>query len=218
MKTAVIIPAYNEEKTLGPIIETAQKSPLVEEVVVVDDGSFDRTAEIAEDYKAKLIKNKNKLGKGRALNRGVANSQAEVLLFLDADLVNLKPQHLDDLLRPVLEQGYDMSVGAVDRSQIGNFLNRIFQRVESPFSGMRVLKRSFWESIPEKLKKDFYIESVITYLAKKNNLNVFPLVLEGVEHITKESKLGFWPGTKARWAMNFQIIFINLVLRLSFKN
>lgn len=218
MKTAVIIPAHNEEKTIGPIVQTAKDNFLVDEVVVVDDGSFDRTAEIAEKNKARVIKNKIKLGKGKALIRGVENSQGEILLFLDADLVNLTSQHIDDLLIPVLDQGYDMSVGAVDRSQIGNFLNRILQKVESPFSGMRVMKRSFWQRIPEKYKKDFYVESVITYFAKKNKLNVFPLVLEGVRHITKENKLGFWQGTRARWAMNFQIVFINLALRLSSKN
>jgi len=214
MKTAVVIPAHNEEKTIGDVIKAVRDCGILDELIVVDDGSFDRTAEIAKKAGARVLRSKENLGKGEALKAGVKASDAEILLFLDADLVNLKAGHIKNLLEPVLSRGFDMSVGAVDRSQIGNFLNRIFQKVESPFSGMRVIKRSFWETIPEKRKKDFYVESTITYLAKKRKMKVFPLVLGGVRHITKENKLGFWEGTKARWKMNFQIIFINLALRL----
>ena len=214
MKTAVIIPAHNEEKTIADVIKAVRDCGLLDEIIVVDDGSFDRTAEIAERAGARVVGSKENLGKGEALELGVGESNAEILLFLDADLVNLEAGHIRDLLNPVLEQGYDMSVGAVDRSQLSNIFNKVFQKIESPFSGMRVIKRSFWETIPEKRKRDFYVESAITYLAKKRKMKVSPLVLEGVRHITKEKKLGFWEGTKARWKMNFQIIFINLALRL----
>jgi glycosyltransferase involved in cell wall biosynthesis len=218
MKTAVVIPAYNEEKTIANVIKAAKQSQLLDEIIVVDDGSFDRTKEIAQDLGIRVISNPENLGKGEALMKGVEITDADVLLFLDADLIGFNTNHIDKLLIPVLEKDYDMSVGAVDRSQMGNFLNRIFQKVESPFSGMRVIKRSFWEEVPEKYKKDFYVESVITYLAKKRKLKVFPLVLYGVRHVVKEKKMGFWQGTKERWKMNFQIVFINLALRLNFRN
>jgi len=118
------------------------------------------------------------------------------------------------LLEPVLKGGADMTVGAIDRKMFGTFLNECFRKTESPFSGMRIIKRSFWEQIPGKYKKKFYVESVITYLAKKSKLKVQPFVLQGVRHIMKEKKMGFWQGTGARWKMNAQIVFINFVLRM----
>ena len=218
MKIAAIIPAHNEENTIASVIKAAKGCELLDEVIVVNDGSSDKTEKVAMAQGIKVVSNSINLGKGEALELGVNATDADILLFLDADLVDFNVKHVNNLLIPVLKQGYDMSVGAVDRSKISNSLNRIFQKVESPFSGMRVIKRSFWEEIPIKYKKDFYVESTITYLAKRKKLKVFPFVLEGVRHITKEKKLGLWQGTKARWKMNFQIVFINLALRLNFRN
>jgi len=218
MKTAAIIPAHNEEKTIFNIIKAAKGCKFLDEIIVVDDGSSDKTAEVAKAQGVKVVSNSKNLGKGMALVNGINNTTAEILLFLDADLIDFNTDHINNLLIPVLEKGYDMSVGAVDRSKISNSLNRIFQKIESPFSGMRAMQRSFWKEIPAKYKKDFYVESTITYLAKRKKLKVFPLVLEGVKHVVKEKKMGFWKGTKARWKMNFQIVFINIVLRLNFKN
>jgi len=218
MKIAAIIPAYNEEKSISPIIRVAKENNLINEVIVVDDGSLDITSEIARQNGAKVVRIENNQGKGKALERGVQETKADILLFLDADLVGLTPQHLTMLLEPVLQGAADMTVGAIDRKMFRTFLNECFRKTESPFSGMRAIKRSFWEKIPKKYKKKFYIESVITYLAKKNNLKVLPFVLEGVRHITKERKMGFWEGSKARWKMNWQIAFINLALRLKTKD
>ncbi|MEA3453288.1 MAG: glycosyltransferase family 2 protein [Patescibacteria group bacterium] len=218
MKIAAIIPAYNEEKSISPIIRVARENALINEVIVVDDGSSDATTEVARGDGANVVRIEENQGKGNALEVGIQETDADILLFLDADLVGLRSQHLTMLLEPVIEEVADMTVGAIDRKMFRTFLNEWFRKTESPFSGMRVIKSSFWREIPKKYKKKFYIESVITYLAKKNNLKVMPFVLEGVRHITKERKMGFWEGSKARWKMNWQIILINLALRLKPKN
>ena len=218
MKVAAIIPAYNEEKSISPIIGVAKENDLIKEVIVVDDGSSDATRKIAQQNRVKVVRIEKNQGKGNALEMGVQKTKADILLFLDADLVGLSSKHLTMLLEPVLQGIADMTVGAIDRKMFRTFLNEWFRKTESPFSGMRAIKRSFWEKIPKKYKKKFYIESVITYLAKKNNLKVLPLVLEGVRHITKERKMGFWRGTKARWKMNWQIVLINFILRLKTKD
>jgi len=215
MKTAAIIPAYNEEKTIAKVLRAAKKSELLDEIIVVDDGSSDGTADMARGLGIRVIKMSENKGKGAAMIKGVASTDADLLFFLDADLIYFKVFHVDSLVKPVLDGEYDMSVGAIDRSNISNHFNRAFQRAESPFSGIRVVKKSFWLEIPKKYKKDYYIESAVTYLAKKKKLRVLPVVLFGVRHRTKESKLGFWRGTKERWKMNCQIVFINLILRLN---
>ena len=214
MKIVAIIPAHNEEKSIGPIVRVAKENELIDEVIVIDDGSFDTTSEVAEKNGARVIKLKNNQGKGKALEQGVKNTKAELLLFLDADLIKLTRNHLTMLLQPVIKGEADMTVGAIDRKMFGTFLNEWFRKTESPFSGMRVIKRSFWNRIPNNYKKKFYIESAITYFAKRDKIKIQPFVLEGVRHIIKEKKLGFWQGTKSRWAMNFQIVMVNLILRL----
>jgi len=218
MKIAAIIPAYNEEKTIANVIKATKQSRFLDEIIVVDDGSIDGTKKIAQDLGIKVISNPKNLGKGKALIKGVEITDADILLFLDADLVKLTKEHLTMLLEPVIKGKVDMTVGAIDRKMFGNFLNEWFRKTESPFSGMRAIKRSFWDRIPNNYKKKFYVESAITYFAKRDNIKVQPFVLEGVRHIVKEKKMGFWQGTKARWKMNFQIVFINIALRLNFKN
>ncbi len=222
MKVAAIIPAYNEAKTISAVVKVAKSNILIDEVFVVDDGSLDKTAAVAREVGANVVRIKNNQGKGRALEIGVQRVDSEILLFLDADLVGLTSGHIDNLLKPVMSGEADMTVGAIDRKMFGIFLDSWLRRTESPFSGMRAIKRDFWDKIPKCYKKKFYIESAITYLAKENKLRIKPLILDGVNHIIKEKKMGFWKGTKERCKMNAQIILINLFLKMKtrcfFKN
>jgi glycosyltransferase involved in cell wall biosynthesis len=214
MKVAAIIPVYNEEKTIGSIINTLKESPLVDEIIVVDDGSNDKSSQIAKAKEAKVIKLDRNYGKGTALTIGAKNTDAPFLLFLDGDLVGLTCEHIKEIAEPVLKGEYDMCIGTIDRSHLGKIFSYLIEKTESPFSGTRVLKKEFFEKIPEDYKREYYIESVITYFAKKQNLKIKPIVLKGVGHVIKEKKLGFWEGFKARVKMFVQIGIINIILRI----
>lgn len=103
MKLSVIIPVYNEEKTVAKIVEQvlAEKTP--KEVIIVDDGSTDKTREIIKKLKdariKKLFHTKNS-GKGAAIRTGIKNAAGEVLLIQDADL-EYDPKYYQELLRPI---------------------------------------------------------------------------------------------------------------------
>lgn len=215
MKIAAIIPAYNEEATVSNVVNCVKNNSHIHEVIVVDDGSFDKTAELSQKSGAKVIKLNNNTGKGNALEQGVKNTTADILLFLDADLIGLNESHINRLLEPVIKGEADMTVGAVDRSDISPQFNKRFEKKGTPISGIRALKKSFWDEIPREYKKKFYIESAITYFAKKKKLKKKPFVLKGVKHRIKEEKMGKKQGRKARLKMIGQIIFINTVLRLT---
>ncbi len=214
MKIAAIIPAFNEEKTIANVIKAAQDTDYITEIIVVNDGSSDNTEKIAKNCGAKVISLETNQGKSKALEEGVKATDAPILVFIDADLINLYSEHLKKLIRPLLEEKFDMAVGTIDRSNLGKIFSRLFEKTESPFAGTRALKRNFWERIPKRYKKEYYIESALTYFAQKYSLRVKPIVLYGTKHIIKEKKYGFWQGTKARAKMFWQIFLINIILRI----
>ncbi len=121
-RVSAVIPAHNEEQTVGNVVDAARAADLVDEVIVVDNATRDRTAEVARAHGARVIR-EDRPGKGQAMSAGVRATSAGVIVFLDADLLRLKPSHIDSLVRPVLEGDVAMSCGLFDR---GRVLNPIF--------------------------------------------------------------------------------------------
>lgn len=128
---SIIIPAFEEQTRLGDsvkkvlaYIETAELSA---ELIVVDDGSGDKTAEIAETASAEFPKSRTKViryeknrGKGYAVRTGLLAAEADIALFSDADL-STPIEELPKLIEPILKGEYDVTIGsrALDRSLIG---------------------------------------------------------------------------------------------------
>lgn len=102
----VIIPALNEEKTIGFVIETTKKSANVSEIIVVDDKSEDRTIEIAKKHGCKVITS-SKLGKGTSMKDGVMVAKNEIIAFLDADITTYTENIIDLLTLPIVENKAD---------------------------------------------------------------------------------------------------------------
>ena len=89
LRVAAIVPAYNEEATLTEVLAVLQATPAIDEVLVVSDGSTDGTVEIARSLGLRTIHLRQNQGKGRAMAIGVAHTDAEILLFVDGDILNL---------------------------------------------------------------------------------------------------------------------------------
>lgn len=101
---SVIVPAWNEAARIGAVLAVAAGHGLVGEVLVVDDGSTDGTAEVAGGVSGvTVIRQPQNGGKTRALLSGIAAARFSHLMFLDADLVGLTPEDLTALARPVRE-------------------------------------------------------------------------------------------------------------------
>ena len=105
-----IVPAYNEGARIGGVLR-ALKHPLIEEIVVVDDGSTDDTrARALHVDGVRVISQPQNLGKSQAVSTGIRASRSEYLLFMDADLIGLKTNNLTDLIAPVLKGNADVSI------------------------------------------------------------------------------------------------------------
>jgi glycosyltransferase involved in cell wall biosynthesis len=129
MKTvSAIVPVYNEEKTVGRVIKVLLKSPLVSEVIAVNDGSTDNSLKILKGFgeKIKLIKLKKNKGKGWALAEGVKQAQGQLVLFVDADLVNFNERYITKILEPIFKNQWRAVVGF---RQLGRMLPSVFARL-----------------------------------------------------------------------------------------
>lgn len=138
-KVSCIIPAYNESDRITTVLSTVAANPLINEVIVVDDGSGDvkETAQIVKRFpNVRFICHEVNQGKSKALHTGIMNASHEVLLFLDADLVGLVTDDVDKLITPVLSGQVGMTISMrknspwIDR-QIGiDFISgeRVFHR------------------------------------------------------------------------------------------
>ncbi|HET7286180.1 MAG TPA: glycosyltransferase, partial [Pyrinomonadaceae bacterium] len=128
---SVIIPAYNEaarlEHTLRAVVDYLLQSAPDAEVIVVDDGSADDTAEIARhafadagNLRTSVISYKSNLGKGRAVRLGLLAARGDVTLFSDADL-STPITEAPKLIEPIVRGEYDVTFGsrALDRELIG---------------------------------------------------------------------------------------------------
>ena len=102
---SVIVPVFNEEKTVFKVIKTLLKSSLIDEVICVNDGSTDESLSILKRFRDKIILiglSKNQ-GKGFALAEGIKKAKSEIVVFIDADLTTLSDNHIKTFLEPILE-------------------------------------------------------------------------------------------------------------------
>ena len=102
---AVVIPAKNEAATIGAVLDTVLiHDQLVDELVVVNDHSSDDTSTVADHHGARVVRLEGRSGKGAAMRAGVASTTAEIVVFLDADVLNTTADYVARLIQPLLER------------------------------------------------------------------------------------------------------------------
>lgn len=137
---SIILPAKNEAEGLQRTLPGLRSAYPQAQIIVVDDGSTDATAQIAHDHGAMVISNPYSMGNGAAIKRGARAASGQVLVFMDADGQH-NAAHIQALLDK-LDQGYDMVVGARDASGQANFhrglANAFYNRLASHMTGHRI--------------------------------------------------------------------------------
>ena len=153
---SVIIPALNEEKTIGKIVKFCLKDPLVAEVIVVDDKSTDNTAREACKSGAKVILSDVR-GKGVSMKDGIMQAYNELVVFLDGDIDPYPEKTIRDLVNPILDGKADFVKGAFARNAgrvtelvAKPLLNILFpglNHFSQPLSGMIAGKKSLFKKV-----------------------------------------------------------------------
>lgn len=180
---SIVIPAKNEALVIGRVLESIKENVPYAEVIIVDDGSTDRTRDICLGAGVKVISNPYSKGNGAAIKSGARVASGEVIVFMDAD-----GQHDAATIPSLLEMladGYDMVVGARNRSSQSSFgralANGIYNRLSSwmvghPIldltSGFRAVNRVLFLRYSYLLPNGFSYPTTITMAFFRAGLNV----------------------------------------------
>lgn len=202
-KVAAVIPAYNEAANIGRVLQRLVRCAQVDEIIVVCDGCEDDTAAVAGRYRVSVIELPINVGKGGAMMAGVEHTDAEVILFLDADLIGLRHSHIRALVDPVVAGRADMAIGIFDD---GRPVTDLAQKLAPFLTGQRALRRGILEEIPELDQSRFGVEIALSRYAEKHGLRVDKVNLPGLAQVMKEEKSGVWKGFRARMQMYWEII------------
>ena len=135
---SILIPAFNEAEGVGRVVAVALEANLGT-VLVIDDGSGDGTADVAERAGATVLRLGRNVGKGGAVAAGVRAVDSRVVLLLDADLLGLTARHLHDLAGPVLAGEVDMTRGVFKG---GRWSTTAAQKMLPQLNGQRAILRA----------------------------------------------------------------------------
>ncbi len=203
MKATAIVPAYNEALRIAPVLAAITGAESIGEVIVVDDGSRDRTAEAAAQPGVTVVRLPRNRGKAQAMCEGAKRAGNEIIVFLDADLVGLTSRHVDDLVGPVLAGEVDMTVG---QFWSGSPLVTAWMRFCPAISGQRAMRADDFLTIPGVATSGFGVEVTVTRHAIMRGLHIRYVHLPHISHVWKESKRGLLRGLGMRATMYGQII------------
>jgi len=189
---SLIIPAYNEEKSIASVIQAIRKI-LVDldfqyEIIVVDDGSDDQTAEEAASVGARVISHPENLGNGAGIKTGIRSARGKLLLMMDGD-----GQHPPEMIPVLLKEAeeYDMVVGARTRDSQTDFHrdfgNSVYnalasyvtgRKIEDLTSGFRVIRSEIARKFVYLLPNTFSYPSTITLavLRSGGSLSYVPIL------------------------------------------
>ena len=189
----VIIPALNEEKTICQVIQLVQKSPIVSEILVIDDKSCDDTILKAKEAKA-TVYTSTKLGKGASMRDGMLMAQNEWIVYLDADILTY-PENIVEILTLPLREGrvdfvkscFSRQAGRVTELVAKPLLNILFPELiafSQPLSGMIAGKKSFLKKIT--FENDYGVDigiliesNVLRQIAQKYEIDLKNIVAIG---------------------------------------
>ncbi|WP_167757102.1 glycosyltransferase family 2 protein [Thiorhodococcus minor] len=140
MKLSIILPAKNEAASLGDLLPRIRQELPEAELLLIDDGSTDATAEIARSGGARVVSHPYSLGNGAAVKTGARAAKGDILVFMDADGQH-DPADIPRLLE-TLSRGYDMVVGARSQGSQANWgrglANRLYNRLASYMTGQLI--------------------------------------------------------------------------------
>jgi glycosyltransferase involved in cell wall biosynthesis len=211
-RLSCVICAWNEAPRIAGVLAVVAGHPFIDEVIVVDDGSSDGTADVARGFPGvRVVACPVNRGKAAAMAEGLAAARHDLLLLLDADLRGLTADDVSALVLPVLDGVADVAL-SLRRNSLA-----LFRAIGLDFvSGERVLRRTLLadalteaNSLPR-----FGIEVVMNRRIIAERLPVAVVRWSGVTQARKTEKLGLLRGLRAEWRMLCDLVRTAWLLEL----
>jgi glycosyltransferase involved in cell wall biosynthesis len=227
MFVSVVVPVYNERKTIQEILRRIQVMNIASEIVVVDDGSTDGTREILKDIDSagivRVVYQQKNQGKGAAVRQGIKESKGEVIIIQDADL-EYDPREYPNLLRPIEEGLADVVYGSrflggarrpilfwnmVANKILTLITNILYNNILTDMeTGYKVFRRSAIENIPLRAKRfDFEPEFTAKILKRKVRIFEVPIAFNPRDY-SEGKKIKMQDAFQAMWAL-FKYRFVD---------
>jgi len=220
MTISVIIPVFNEENTIREVIEKVRGVDIEKEIIIVDDGSTDKTREILHNIKGediKIIFHDKNLGKGGALKTGFSHAKGDIIIPQDADL-ELDPVEYHNLIEPILKGYADVVYGSRFAGGRPRGVYRLLNKLGNDFltsltniiynttltdmeTCYKVFKREALRGVEIK-SGDFTIEPEITAKIFKKKCRVCEVPVAYYARGESEGKkIKWWHAISAVWAL-----------------
>ncbi|MGM0440395.1 MAG: glycosyltransferase family 2 protein [Chlamydiota bacterium] len=166
-QVAAVVTAYNEEKHVADVLKVLVAAECLDEVIFVDDGSTDKTPQIAEEFSGvRCLKNSCNKGKGKSMEAGVQATSADIIFFCDADIKGLTADIVSEIVSPVRDGDYDLFIGVRDN------VSQKAVKFVALLSGERALRRELWEELDGDYKEHYRVETGLNTLAKTQGYRV----------------------------------------------
>jgi len=217
MRVSFLIPAYNESRSIGEVLDRVAALPLDKQVIVVDDGSTDDTAALVEARDGVLLLRQHNQGKGAAIRHAIEHIDGEIAVIQDADM-EYDPAEVPGLIDPIERGAADVVYGSRLRGGepqraylfwhlVGNRFLSLLTGVlyNTTISDMETGYKAFRSEILRSLdlrQDDFAIEPEITSKICLRNLRVYELPISYYGRTYDEGKKITWrDGFKAVWVL-----------------
>jgi glycosyltransferase involved in cell wall biosynthesis len=220
MKISCIIPAYNEENRIEKILLTVVPliGKVIQEVIVVDDGSRDKTREVVKKFaKVNLIEKNINGGKSAAVADGIKASKGDYICLLDADLKNLNEKNIRDLISPIENGLADVAI---------SYRKNAWPLPFSPYkeidclSGERILPKALVLPSLKEMKQlpSYGLEVFLNKIIILNQIRISIVPWPNVENIFPQNKRGWLRGIKQMAKMWLNMLSIVSIFEMYSQN
>jgi len=210
IKITAVISAYNEEDTVAAVVMTTLESKTIDEVILINDGSTDKTSSNVKPFtsnpKFTYIEYEKNRGKSFAMVEGVEKANGEIIIFVDADILNFEEKHITQILLPLVFQEAGMVIGHPTENKFDEKLNPL-----QMLAGERALyKKDILPFLDDIRATQYGIETMLNLYFKSKGKKIKFEYLWGVYHLTKIRKAGI-QGSVKNYAVETKQIFKTLV-------
>lgn len=165
-----IVPAYDEAPTIASVIKTLQQCPSIRQIIVVDDGSHDKTPFIAKSHGVTVLSHKTNRGKSEAIVTAIPHIRHDIVFLCDADQINLTPEICEAIMQPVIHRTVSMSIGL---HNYGAMINTITPYLPSVSGDRAIEKRLLIQCTKSKYFTGYGMELVFHYYCVSHNYPIF---------------------------------------------